>query len=129
MGKIFNTKNQTIRRKTLRKNMTKAETLLWIEIKSKKINDCKFRRQFGIGVYIIDYYSPEIKLAIEIDGATHYKDDEIEYDRKRQSDIENLGVTFLRFTNEEVYENMSFVVEKIRLKIDELRNNVKTPSG
>ena len=128
MGKIFNTKYQTIRRKTLRKNMTKAETLLWIEIKNKKINDCKFRRQFGIGTYIIDYYSPEIKLAIEIDGATHYTDEEIEYDKLRQADIENLGVTFLRFTNEEIYENMSFVLEKISIKIDELRKDSKTPS-
>ncbi len=104
--------------------MTKAETLLWIEIKNKKIDDCKFRRQFGIGAYVVDNYSPEIKLAIEIDGVTHYTDEEIEYDKKRQTYIENLGVTFLRFTNEEVYESMGFVFKKISLKIDELRNNL-----
>jgi very-short-patch-repair endonuclease len=128
MGKVFNKKEQTAKRKVLLKNMTKAETLLWIEIKNKKLKDCKFRRQFRIEKYVIDNYSPEIKLAIEVDSATHYTDEEIKYDKKRQTEIENMGVVFLRFTNEEVYEGMSFVLEKISLKIDELRNNLKTPS-
>lgn len=107
--------------------MTKAETFLWLYIKGKKINNCKFRRQFGIGKYIIDYYSPEIKLAIEIDGATHNLPDEIEYDITRQVEIEKSGITFLRFTNEEIYETMDFVLERINNKIEELRS--KTPTG
>ena len=128
MGKIFNKKEQTEKRKTLRRNMTKAETFLWLQLKGKKLKNCKFRRQFGIGEYIVDNYSPEIKLTIEVYGATHCTDEEIEYDRKRQSEIEEFGVSFLRITNQEVYESMDFVLEKIGLKIDELRERLKTPS-
>ena len=105
----------------LRRNMTKAETFLWLEIKDRKILGCKFRRQFGIGIYVVDFYCPEVKLAIEADGATHYTDEEIKYDKLRQMSIENLGVTFLRFTNSEIYEYMFNVLEKIKSVIEELK--------
>jgi len=127
LGKLYNKKEQTGRRKSLRKSMTKAETYLWLQIKGKKINNCKFRRQFGIGKYILDNYSPEIKLAIEVDGVTHVNEEEKRYDLERQIEIEEFGVTFLRFTNEEIYEAMGYVLDSINKKIFELRN--KTPSG
>jgi len=58
--------------------MTKAETLLWIELKGKNIEGLKFRRQYSIEAYVVDFYCPALKLAIEVDGATHVTDEEIE---------------------------------------------------
>jgi len=70
----------------------------------------------------VDFYCPEIKLAIEADGATHITDEQIEYDSFRQSEIENLGIVFLRFTNPEIYEDLYNVLEKIKLKISQLKD-------
>lgn len=88
MGKIYNRQSDKEKRKKLRRNMTKAETFLWLEIKDRKILGIKFRRQFGIGAWVVDFYCPEVKLAIEADGAIHHKDEEIEYDKLRQGSIE-----------------------------------------
>lgn len=106
--------------------MTKAEVLLWNCIRRNQIHDIKFRRQFSIEFYVLDFYAPAIKLAIEVDGATHFKDDEIEYDRSRQSDLESKGIEFLRFTNNEVYDSPDQVIELINNKVIELLK--KTPS-
>ena len=70
MGKIHNNKNQKSRRKNLRNNMTKAEIILWSKLKGKQLG-YKFRRQHGIGKYIIDFYCPKLKLIIEVDGDVH----------------------------------------------------------
>jgi very-short-patch-repair endonuclease len=121
MGEIFNQKKQTPKRKVLRENMTKAETLLWIELKGKNIGGLKFRRQYSVEAYVVDFYCPALKLAIEIDGATHVTDEEIEYDRKRQEEIETMGIKFLRFTNEEIYEDLHNVLERVKLKVNELK--------
>lgn len=67
---IFNLKTNKKTRKFLRKNMTKTECVLWKELKRKKIG-FKFRRQFGVGPYIIDFYCPQLKFAIELDGDVH----------------------------------------------------------
>jgi len=121
MGKIFNQKSQTEKRKALRKNMTKAEAMLWSEIKGRKIEGCKFRRQFGVGSYVLDFYCPELKLAIEVDGATHLTNRELRYDIHRETEIENYSIHFLRFTNPEIYSDLYNVLEKIKLKIEELK--------
>jgi very-short-patch-repair endonuclease len=106
--------------------MTHAEVLLWNCIRRRQIHNVKFRRQFSIDNYILDFFASEIKLAIEIDGATHVTDDELQYDVFRQTSLENAGVIFLRFTNAEVYEALDNVVERISEKVSGLLN--KTPS-
>jgi len=100
--------------------MPKAEVLLWVELKNKKLG-VRFLRQYSIGSYVVDFYCPELKLAIEVDGATHITDEEIEYDKNRQSEIETLNVSFLRFTNPEIYENMFNVLDKIKSRIEEIK--------
>ncbi len=120
MGKIFNSQKNTNKRKELRHNMTKAEVLLWIELKGRKVMGYKFRRQFGIDIYVVDFYCPELKLAIEVDGATHFTDEDIAYDKDRQERIEQLGVRFLRFTNLDIYDSLECVMEVIRNKIKEI---------
>ena len=64
--------------------MTKAECLLWIEIKSRKIEGVRFSRQIMVGRYIVDFYCKELKIAIEVDGPTHTSQKEIEADQTRQ---------------------------------------------
>ena len=95
--------------------MPSAEILLWLKIKGRQINGCKFRRQYGIGKYIVDFYCPKAKLAIEIDGDSHFLDKPSElYDKERQRYIESLGLHMIRFLNTDIYNSLEAVVEKIK---------------
>lgn len=113
MTKIFNPKIQKRTRQHLRNNTTNAETILWSKLKGKQLRGYKFRRQQGIHHYIVDFYCPEYKLAIEIDGATHLTNEEQEKDKGRQYEIEKLGIEFLRFTNTDIYESLDSVLQTI----------------
>lgn len=125
---IYNQAELKEKRRSLRNNSTNAEKLLWKYLKSRQIENVKFRRQFSINNYVVDFYTPEIKLAIEADGDTHFKDEEVEYDRRRQRDLESFEVTFLRFTNTDVIESTEFVVENIRMKVMELLSKYPPPT-
>jgi very-short-patch-repair endonuclease len=93
--------------KELRNNSTLSEILLWQKIKSKALG-VQFHRQIPLGEYIVDFYCHELQLAIEIDGESHlYKYD---YDLKRQGELEQLGVSFIRFSDIDIKKNM-FSVE------------------
>ena len=111
--------------------MINAERLLRTELKGKNISGYKFRRQHSIGIYIPDFYCTGLKLAIEVDGPTHCTDIEVKYDDERQKEIENLGIQFLRFTNDEIYNNLYNVIEKIKETIgyieNKLSNNKTSP--
>lgn len=97
----------------LRNNMPKAEIILWSKIRNKQLLKLKFRRQYSIGPFVLDFYCPEIRLAIEIDGDSHFQEEEIEYDKERQRYIEDKRIKFLRFTNEDVYKNINEVLNDI----------------
>ncbi len=112
MTKLFNKKSETEKRRLLRNNMPPAEWILWKKINNKQLSGYKFRRQYSIKQFVIDFYCPELKLAIEIDGDSHI--DAMEYDNNRQKYIESFGIKFLRFTNLEIYENLDKVVEEIK---------------
>lgn len=95
----------------LRKNSTLSEVLLWHHLRGRQILEHDFDRQKPIGNFIIDFFCNELMLAIEIDGDTHnYK---VSHDIERQKRIEGLGVRFLRFTDEEVKQNIEGVVAGI----------------
>ncbi|MCC6636415.1 MAG: endonuclease domain-containing protein [Ignavibacteriaceae bacterium] len=113
MSKIYNREYLKDRRQELRNNATPTEKLLWAELKNKQTG-YKFRRQFSVGNYILDFYCAELKLCVEIDGPTHYGMKASEYDAVRQKFLESLGITVVRFTNHEVYESPYRVVERIR---------------
>jgi len=115
------------RRRELRHTMTKAEAKLWTHIRKKQVSEQRFLRQFSIGSYIVDFFCPHLNLAVEIDGATHVTDEEIAYDKKRQEELQTLGITFLRFRNEEIYEDLNGVIENIKLKVIDLLKNPPTP--
>ncbi len=113
MTEIFNKKEYIKKRQYLRKNMTKAEIVLWSKLKGKQLNGLKFRRQCGINNYVVDFYCPELKLAIEIDGDVHAYNSRIVYDKKRQKEIEALGIKVLRYTNNDVIQNIEGVLYDI----------------
>ena len=98
--------------KHLRKNMTVAETILWMYLK-KGINDYKFRRLHPIGLYIADFYCHKAKLIIEIDGSIHNKPAIIESDKIRQQELERWGYGVIRFSNEQVIKNPEKVLNSI----------------
>jgi|ERR687886_3075563 very-short-patch-repair endonuclease len=121
MTKLFNKTSEKLKRRELRNNMTKAEAIVWQKLRCKQIENCKFRTQYSVDRFVLDFYSPEIKLAIEIDGESHFQEGVAQYDEERQVFIESAGIKFLRFTNKDVYENLNGVLETIADKIRELR--------
>jgi very-short-patch-repair endonuclease len=118
--KIFNNPRIEGKRKKLRNDMTGAERKLWCYLRRRSVCGMKFRRQFSIDSYIVDFYCPEIRLAIEVDGDTHLTKDEMVYDKERQNEIEKLGIEFLRFVNGEIYNDIDSVMERIKTKIKDL---------
>ena len=95
--------------------MTAAETLLWKYLDNRGMCGVKFRRQHPIDRFIIDFYCPERKLAIEIDGDIHIKSREA--DAERQRALESFGIEFLRFKNKDITENLDSVLKIIKRKV------------
>ncbi len=112
----YNERLKSISR-TLRKNMTDAEILLWSKIKGKQIKEAQFYRQKPFGNYIADFYCPKAKLVIEVDGSQHYEEKGIRKDKARDRYFEKLGLKILRFTNLDVLKNVNGVLEKIHEEI------------
>ncbi|MBS1494710.1 MAG: endonuclease domain-containing protein [Bacteroidetes bacterium] len=108
------------RRQELRNNSTKAEQLLWNQLKGSRFQNLKFRRQQGIGRYIVDFYCPDCKLAIEIDGDSHFDDDSQEYDKIRTDYLNTEGIKVIRFTNTDIYKNIIGVLENLKNVINKI---------
>lgn len=85
----------------------------------------KFRRQYSVDWYVIDFYCPELKLAIEIDGSVHDDEKQKVYDKERQKYIERFGIVFLRIRNEEILENANKALGRIEEKIKDLTQFVE----
>ena len=100
----------------LRNNSTRTEILLWTFLKGRQLNGFDFHRQKPIDEYIVDFFCNELMLAVEIDGVSHIGKEL--YDTKRQSRLEKLGVSFLRFKDEDVFYNCDYVVKEIEKWID-----------
>jgi very-short-patch-repair endonuclease len=121
----YNKKSQTSRRRALRHSMPKAEVILWEKLSRKRMHGYKFGPQYGVDQYVIDFYCPRLKLAIEIDGDSHFVFGAEEYDKDRQEYIETFGIRFLRFTNVDVYENIDGVCLSIYDEIEKREGNIK----
>ena len=107
-------------RQHLRNHATPAEVELWKLLRKRQIRRLKFRRQFGVGPYVLDFYCPERRLAVELDGAAHDTPEAIHYDRERTAWLtEEFGIRVLRFRNEQVFETPDFVIEEIMRVADE----------
>jgi very-short-patch-repair endonuclease len=104
--------NTTLAR-TLRKDSTWAERALWKRLRNRGVGGAKFRRQFGVGPYILDFYCAEAMLAVELDGDVHGEPQQRRHDRRRDEFFNELGIEVLRFWNEEVRTNLDGVLETI----------------
>ncbi len=120
MTQHFNRITEKARRKQLRNNPTEAERKLWQYLNGKQVAGVKFRRQYSIDAYIIDIYASSLKLAIEIGGHSHFTSRGIEHDENRTKYIDGFGIRILRFTNDDVYENIEGVISRINEVIQEI---------
>ena len=93
--------------------MTDAEKLLWSSLRAKQLKGSQFYRQRIIGDYIVDFYCPKANLIVELDGGQHYTDEGIEKDKMRDNYMRDQGYKILRFSDREIFENLSGVIERI----------------
>lgn len=100
--------------KALKRNQTEAEEIIWQCLRNRKIMNFKFRRQHPIHQYIADFYCHEAKLIIEIDGGIHNNPENQEYDQNRTDELMKIGITVIRFTNQEVNNNLDEVINIIK---------------
>ena len=93
--------------------MTDAEQLLQSKIRYKQLKGYQFYRQKPIDNFIVDFYCPKAHLVIELDGGQHYSDDGRAIDRRRDGYMRKIGIKVIRFSDREVFENITKVIEKI----------------
>jgi very-short-patch-repair endonuclease len=93
--------------KMLRKTMTEPEQKLWEELKGKKMLGLRFRPQHPIDIFIADFYCHSLKLVVEVNGGIHKSIERKEYDFGREGELENRGIKVIRFTNEEIENNIT----------------------
>ena len=105
--------NQLQFAKQLRSNQTEAESKLWYYLRRKQLNGLKFRRQYAVGPYIVDFVNLKIGLIIEIDGGQHNEEKIVSYDQQRTVFLENCGYKVIRFWDNEIFENINEVLEVI----------------
>jgi very-short-patch-repair endonuclease len=113
MNEIFNREDGKNKRRELRRSMSDAEVMLWSRLKRRQLLGCKFRRQYSVGAFVLDFFSAKIKLGIELDGDSHFQIGVREYDQKRQQFIESFGIKIIRILNTEIYQNLDDVLEMI----------------
>ncbi|HNP17173.1 MAG TPA: N-6 DNA methylase [Fulvivirga sp.] len=101
-------------RKELRNNSTPAEATLWTLLSGKKLEGRKFRRQHSVANYILDFYCPSEKLAIELDGQGHFEATQAEYDAERDLFLNHYGIKVLRFENKEVFKHSEALLEQVK---------------
>lgn len=119
MTQLFNHKNQTKLRKTLRNSMPKSEVVLWKHLQGSQIG-FKFRRQVGVGKYVLDFYCPRLRFGIEIDGITHEGREKIENDQKRQGHIQSLGILVKHYSSQDAFYRLQEVLNDIRATCEQL---------
>ena len=99
--------------KGLRQASTKAEMILWKNLRGRKLENLKFRRQHPFENFILDVYCHERKLCIEADGNIHNEKEIMEYGQNRTRLLNDNGIAVLRFTNKEIINNIDTVLNKI----------------
>ena len=99
--------------RTLRKNQTPQESKLWYNLRNRELGNLKFRRQYKIGSYVVDFCCPSKKLAVEVDGGHHAEEFYQIKDREKKRYIKSQGYEVLRFWNSDIDDNLDGVLEKI----------------
>lgn len=108
------------RRQELRKKQTEAEKIFWKHMRNRQLYGMRFFRQYSVGPYILDFYCPQMRLAIELDGGQHTEDDKREYDEARSAYLQAQGIDIIRFWNHEVLHQTKSVLRRVAEKITPL---------
>lgn len=106
------------RRRDLRRDQPEAERAFWLRVRNKQFYGLRFVRQYSIGPYILDFFCPSLRLAIELDGGQHNERDNKEYDEARTQYLTTLGIEVMRFWNNDVLVDMQSVLSKVAGWID-----------
>ena len=117
---VSNRKELCEERKVLRTFGTVAEAVLWTALKAKRLDGWRWRRQFSIGGYILDFYCPKAKLCVELDGASHFTPYGLEADAARTEYLNQLGIRVLRFENRVLKESPELVIGAIKDALNEI---------
>lgn len=113
MGIVRNRKKSTPMRRLLRTAISEPEQKLWYFLRRKQLKGLKFKRQYSVGRYVVDFYCHAGRLAIEVDGDSHYTTQGETYDQERTEYLNACGIQVMRFTNKEVMENIEEVLGAI----------------
>jgi very-short-patch-repair endonuclease len=113
----YNKQSEKSKRRQLRRDQTPAEALVWLYLRNRQMLKFKFRRQYSVDKFVVDFYSPQLRLAIEIDGDVHELPEQKEYDIDRQNYIEKFAIKFLRIKNEELFGNPNKAFDRIEKEI------------
>ena len=111
---MHNVKELKERRGELRSGLTPAEALLWKSLQRSQLSGKKFRRQHSIDKYIVDFYCPDCRLAIELDGDAHFTEGGAKYDAARTEFLTRKGIRVLRFENREIFDSLDLVISEIQ---------------
>lgn len=114
---LYNDTDQMNLRRKLRRNQTEAERVLWKYLRNQQLDGMRFLRQYGVGPYILDFYCPQARLAVELDGGQHAEDQQQIYDDIRTKFLREQNIRVIRFWNNDVMKNIEGVVERIREEI------------
>lgn len=113
--------------KILRNNMTEAEQKLWEILRNKKMLEYRFKPQHPIDIFIADFYCHALKLVIEVDGGIHKNTDQREYDFGREKELNNWGIKVIRFSNDEIANDINIVKKEIEQTCTQRRSELESP--
>jgi len=122
--KIYNSSELKEIRRDLRRCGTKAEAIMWKILKNRQICGLRFRRQFSVGPYILDFYCPEIRLAIELDGQQHFSEEGAKHDFIRDKYLNKQNITVVRLENMAVTKLQTAMIDYITDCANRLKNNL-----
>ena len=127
-NRTHNQPSQSELRRELRTHGTSAEATLWLMLKARQVDGVKFRRQFSVGPYVLDFYSPELRLCVDLGGRRNFNQEGYEHDRQRTEYLSRLhSIRTLRFENEDVFRHSEGVLSEIRSAIKEIKELLKRP--
>lgn len=127
MNHQYNKKTLKSFRRALRSNPTPHEQMLWSRIRNRQFEGYRFLRQYSIGNYILDFYCPELRIGIELDGSQHLESNHQLNDMHRTEFLERNNVHVVRYYNSNIDDNFDGVLEDLFQKIHEIKNNPSQP--
>ncbi|MBI3956587.1 MAG: endonuclease domain-containing protein [Candidatus Kerfeldbacteria bacterium] len=118
MLRLFNPLSTKELRQQLRRQPSRAETVLWGVLRAHRFHGLKFRRQHGFGPYVVDFYCPKKRLVIEVDGDSHFSPTERQHDETRTIFLARLGPTVIRVRNDEATQDLNEVLQRLESLLD-----------